>query len=79
MTWNYRVLRRTFVEDGDVKEYYGVHEVYYDKGGNPEMCTSEAISIEYFSDLDGVRWAMEKIAEALAKPVLDYEDFGNGT
>lgn len=76
MTWNYRVLRRTFVEGEDVKEYYGIHEVYYDDEGKPEACTTEAISIDYFEDFGAVQWAVDKITEALALPVLDYEDFG---
>ena len=38
MSWNYRVIEH---EDEDVK-FYQIHEVYYDKDGNPESMTEDA-------------------------------------
>lgn len=75
MNWNYRVLRRTFIEDGEAKEYYGIHEVYYDEEGKPKCCTVDAIALDYFGNVDGVKWALHEMMKGLADPILDYEDF----
>lgn len=71
MTWNHRVIKR---KDGD-KEYFGIHEVHYDENGKPGACTENAISIDYYESLADVLWVLDRMREALDKPVLNYEDF----
>ena len=68
MTWNYRVVRKG-------GEYYGIHEVYYDDGGNPEMVTVEPVGAagDTFDELvDDFTYMLR----AFGKPILDYEDIG---
>jgi hypothetical protein len=74
-TWNYRVIRRTVIENDEVVEYYSINEVYYSDGGNAVGCTVHAISLDYCNSIDELQSTIEKIFDAISKPVLDYEDF----
>ena len=67
MTWNHRVLRH---KDGTL----GIHEVYYEGPGQEEWaCTMEpAIVGDTPEELLEV---LTQMAECVAKPFLDYEDF----
>ena len=38
MSWNYRVIKRTY-EDGT--EISAIHEVYYNDDGDPDMVTAD--------------------------------------
>lgn len=65
MGWDYRVMRYA---SGKL----GIHEVYSDDSARPAFCTSEAVSLEG-DDLDALRQELERMSEALALPVLDFE------
>lgn len=39
MSWNYRIL----VSETNGEDYYAIHEVFYDDGGNPNGWTQEPI------------------------------------
>lgn len=74
--WNYRVMRRVYKSPhapNGVEEEYGIYEVYYDSDNNPNGYSKDARPITAES-LEGLRWVHERIAEALAKPVLEYKD-----
>lgn len=66
-SWNYRVLRYS---DGSL----GIHEVYYDEGGKPSMCTVDGVS-GAGEDIDELRRDLKLMAKALEKPILEYEYF----
>jgi hypothetical protein len=74
--WNHRVVRRVFHADGDHKEIeYAIHEAHYEtKGASSGRCliTTEAVPVAADS-IEGLRWVLTKMLEALDKPVLDYE------
>jgi hypothetical protein len=70
MSWNYRVLRHD-TEFGDV---YAIHTVYYDDG-EPTACSVERVICGYYDDLRNIEGDLEKLQEALEKPVLNYDDF----
>lgn len=70
MTWNHRIMA---APDGDGYEY-GLYEVYYNEKGEPTGYTSDAIPIVGES-IKEIRWILDKVEEALMKPVLSYEDF----
>ena len=74
MTWNYRVVRRK--QESGVEEWsyaFGIHEAYYDKGkSKPHSVTQE--SIEPFGEtLEELQRDFLMMADALTRPVLDYE------
>lgn len=79
MSWNYRLVRRRY-EHG--YQEIAIHEVYYNKSGEPYMCTEEGIvfSVSLCPEEDGqendfVLDEMERFRAALDKPILDYDIF----
>jgi len=72
MTWNYRVVKKRY-EDTELV-FFGIHEVYYDEEGKPNLVTQEPIDVsgESVEDLLDI---YETMKEAFRKPVLLYEDF----
>ena len=87
MSWSHRVIRHKYPHTED-RWWYGIHEVYYDKDGNPNFYTTDPIGIgaEEYADPElqdndykaQIRWTLEKILECLDKPVLAPEDFPDG-
>ncbi len=81
-TWNYRVLE--FSEGGEV--WQEIHEVYNDDDGAPRSygvrATVHADCLECPEGSDEVRgsleWTLDRMREALDKPVLRPSDFQNG-
>jgi hypothetical protein len=51
--------------------HFRIHEVHYDDDGKPKSYTTEAVCVagENFEDM---KWSIEKMLEALDKPVLWY-------
>lgn len=74
MSWNYRIMKRTY-ENGE--EEFGLYEVYYDENGQPNGWSADARPITAES-LEGLKWVQEKFAEALEKPVLLYTEKESG-
>lgn len=75
MSWEYRIVKRTYHRpSGDFVEY-GIHEYYSPQ----EMGGTGAITVSPVSvvadDKDGVGVVLEQMGAALKKPVLTYEDF----
>lgn len=71
MTWNYRILQD---EDG-----FALHEVHYDRAGNPYAYTETPITFECDPE-EGPEGIIQSLRLALRdaeeKPVLRKEDFG---
>lgn len=69
MSWNYRVMRRRGRHPKFGKwETYGIHEVYAEPGGwtiEPRQMVSD--------DVEGLKWSLRRMLEALEKPILDYD------
>jgi hypothetical protein len=67
-TWNYRVMRKKY-ED----EYtYEIYEVYYNEEGKALLSTEKPIA-PLGMDFDELIEDLQMMANALGKPVLDYE------
>lgn len=70
MSWNYRVLR-SFHTSGDYSEYaFTIHEVYYDKEGNPKSWSKNSID-PHGTSMDELKSDMKMMSSALEKPVLE--------
>ena len=80
MSWNHRVILHEAgqsKDNPDLKwdEHLAIHEVYYDKNDNPVSVTKESINIigdEGKDSLIAIKWTLEKMIEALQKPILNY-------
>ena len=63
-----------FIND-DGEPCHQIHEVYYDKEGLPNGYTEKPVSVFSTEGIDGLSSVLEKMAEALKKPVLEESDF----
>jgi hypothetical protein len=71
MSWNYRVVKH---KDKSDEEWYGIHEVYYDKKDKPDMISEDPIDARGMT-LDELKSDLEMMLRAFDKPVVVYEDF----
>lgn len=77
MGWNYRVMRHP-PKDGE-EEWYAIHEVFY-SSSDVEDRTVPVRETSYTvnpvgviaNSLEGLRWCLQKMLEALDKPVLEH-------
>ena len=70
MGWNHRILAHTDGEDW----FFQIHEVSYDKQGNPNSYTEQGVSVGADS-IEGIVWILDKMKECLNKPILSAVDF----
>ena len=79
--WNYRLVKREWVNTNESGYTIGIHECYYDDDGKIENITEDTVSLELWSNFeeDGriskehIIDEMDKMREAINKPVIDYE------
>lgn len=71
--WNYRVVRKAYppAADGAIEHVLGIHEVYYNDSGEPQMVTEERMG-PHGETLDELRTDLTWMIQALDKPVLEY-------
>lgn len=75
MGWNYRIVREK-LEDG--RYYFAIHEAYYTEGNPvPDSLTAKPVVVEG-DTFDDIRWALENMAKALTKPVLEFLPTSDG-
>jgi hypothetical protein len=70
MSWNYRITKHT--DKGE--EWYGIHEVYYDKDDKPEMISENPIAAHGLT-VDEIKSDLDMMRSAFVKPIVNYEDF----
>jgi hypothetical protein len=73
MSWNYRVIHRK-TKDPDEPDVFSIHEVYYNKGGTPEMVTVSEIA-PISNTYNGLVKNLKHYMKALQKPILEFDDF----
>jgi hypothetical protein len=68
MTWNHRVVKKNY--DGEIQ--YGIHEAFYND--KDELINITVDPVEVASEtIEGLRWTLQKMLEALDKPIIDDE------
>lgn len=73
MTWNYRIMKRTCPETGEI--YYGLNEVFYNKDGSLMAYTERDEIVSHSpSEVISVLEMMLKDAKK-DRPILTEEDF----
>jgi len=70
MSWNFRIIRH--IDNGSA--WLAIHEVFYDKDDNPDSCTQNPVRA-VGEDKSEIKWYLDKMHEALEKPVIDYKYF----
>jgi hypothetical protein len=67
MSWNYRVVRSPNAEEG----ISAIHEVYCSEAsGEPRSWTENPVDVSA-ENLDGLRWVLDRMQDALSKPILE--------
>lgn len=80
MGWNYRVIE--FVEPGTEERWQAIHEVHYDETGQPTSYAENPAPVMTHDDGNckaDLGWVLDKMREALSKPVLIERDFWRAT
>lgn len=71
--WNYRVIEFVSPEG---ETWRAIHEVHYCDGVSPTSYSIDAATvIEDEGAREGMSWVLDRIREALDKPVLTKRDF----
>lgn len=72
--WNYRVVRRRYVNpDTERVNYtYAIHEAYYDNNGHAGSITQDPIE-PFGENVEELRHSWIVMAEAFGQPLLDYD------
>lgn len=80
MTWNHRVVKRKGKPFHGIPQpdWYAIHEVYYDKKGRPKTLTAEPVAPGGETP-DELRDDLNRMRDALKKPILQESDFPQGT
>ena len=69
--WNHRVVRKHYMGE----TVLGIHEVYYDDEGVPEMVTVEPVGA-VGDTLVELKEEFLSMLAALKLPILEYDDIG---
>ena len=72
MYWNNRVVRFVDVIEGETEEFFIVQEVYYDENDKPTGYCEPCLGTE---TLESLKMVLDRLHEAIDKPVLDAKDF----
>ena len=77
MTWNHRVVRRTYRrlpehKDEEDEVLYEIHEVFYNMRGEIEMITKCGVD-PVGDDVGELRETLHLMLRACDAPVLDYD------
>ena len=70
MSWNYRILKRTHANTGEVS--YAIHEVFYDKG-KENGWTQEPVTFVGDTPEEVIRSLEVALDDARKHPVLEDE------
>lgn len=66
--WNYRIMKH-IVND---EVFYKIHQVHYDKNGEPVLFTEYSIT-PYGCTKKALKKDVKRMLKAFTKPVLDYK------
>lgn len=73
--WNNRVIRKARRQGKHTLHHYDVHEVYYDKKGNPHSWTDKPLDLNGFDTVDDLRNSLAQILrDVLRFPVLEIKN-----
>jgi len=71
--WNHRVVRKRY----ESEILLGIHEVFYDDDGIPDMVTVDPVDVQG-ETLGELEETLNWMLKALGQPVLEYDDIGEG-
>ena len=73
MSWNHRIVRRTYPNvHMDDSILYEIYEMYYNADGTVNGLTEEPIRIRE-ETVDDLRKTIERLTKCLEQPIIDYD------
>jgi hypothetical protein len=73
--WNYRICKKTHNQGEEWEEVlYEIKEAYYNDAGEVWAVTENGATI-LGNDIDEIKSTIEKIRQALSRPVIDLDNF----
>lgn len=72
MTWNHRVVKRTYPAPSH-ETFFQIHEAYYYHGEGKTPSVTVEPTAPVGETLEELRETLQRMLRALDKPVLDYE------
>lgn len=75
MSWNHRVVRRTYSHaHRDDTILYQIHEVYYNEDGHLTISSITEEPIRIMEEtVDDLRKTVERLTKCLEYPIIDYD------
>jgi len=74
MTWNHRVVRRTWRKgEVDEEKEYAIHEAYYGRDDDGGISITADHKAPYGETVEELRETLQRMLRALDRPVLDYD------
>lgn len=70
MTWNHRIIKHV---QPNGEPYLAIHEVIYDKVGNPTSYTLEPTPV-IGEGVENLIWTLNRMRACLKDPILDKSD-----
>ena len=70
MYWNHRVVDMSAENEGN--PLFGIREVYYEDNGIPTGHGEPSVMSD---TMEGLKWVVDQMKEALDQPVLTPKDF----
>jgi len=74
MTWNYRVCKSVYKDDGYEEVNFEIHEAHYNPDGSIWAITKNAVSV-HSETLHGIEDVLSMMKDALQKDVIDLDTF----
>ena len=69
MSWNHRIVEKTFVQFGETEKCYEIHEAFYNKAGGLCGLTENAVK-PFGESVDDLKLGLEQMVTAFKHPVL---------
>jgi hypothetical protein len=73
VSWNHRVIKKTYKQGEETTHGYEIHEVYYDKDGRIDGWTEQPVN-PYGDTVEELHADLAYFLNALDKPVLEIKD-----
>jgi hypothetical protein len=74
-TWNYRVVRRAWGDGSTGETFLAIHEAHYQDDNERPVSITVNPTTAQGDTLEELADVLEKMRGALAKSVLEYDDF----
>lgn len=69
MSWNHRIVEKTFIQFGETEKCYEIHEAFYNRAGGLCGLTEDAVK-PHGESVEDLKLGLEQMMTAFKHPVL---------